>query len=316
MKILQKIDKLPGGIILMPMLTTALINTICPGALQVGGITTKLFSTYGTQVFIGALLFLAGSQFPVKDAPAALKRGGVLLLGKLLLAVVLTVLYGKLFGTDGVLGISVLAFCVAMVSLNPGVFLAVASKHGDRIDLPGFGLFNLMVVPTVPLLILGAMEGLAFDYMSIITTLVPFLLGMLLGNLDPELKILFAGGTRPTLFFAGCNFGAAVDLLAVVKTGVSGLVLSLMYIVLCGMGLFCVDRLVLRQKGYASAALSCVAGASVSMPRILGEVMPGLAPYVDAATAQIACCVVITTVFSCFFTKWVLKRFGGAEDDE
>ena len=76
MKLLAKIDRIPGGIILVPMLCTAIIHTFFPGALTVGGITTMLFSTYGTQVFIGALLFLAGSQFRVRDVPKALARGG------------------------------------------------------------------------------------------------------------------------------------------------------------------------------------------------------------------------------------------------
>ena len=74
------------------MLCSALVNTFEPGLLQVGGVTTKLFSTYGTQVFIGALLFLAGSQLSVKDVGKALKRGGVLLLGRILIGIILAVI--------------------------------------------------------------------------------------------------------------------------------------------------------------------------------------------------------------------------------
>lgn len=302
-------DKIPGGIILVPMLCTALVNTLFPAALQVGGVTTKLFSTYGTQVFIGALLFLSGSQFDVKDLPKAMRRGGVLLLAKILIGVVLTVIYLRLFGPEGIFGISALAFCVVVLSLNPGVFLAVSTEHGDEIDLPGFGLFNLLVVPSVPMVVLGVLDGAAFDYMSIITTLIPFFLGMLLGNLDPDMKKLFAGATRPVLFFAGCNFGAAVDIFAAVKTGVSGLLLGLVYIIFCAFGMVFVDRGILRRPGYAGASMSCVAGASVSMPVIIGETLNQYAPYGEAATAQIACCVVITTVFNCFFTKWIIRRW-------
>lgn len=312
MKLLEKIDRLPGGIILVPMLCTAVIHTLFPSALQVGGITTKVFSTYGTQVFIGVMLFLAGAQFHVRDVPRAMCRGGVLLLGKVLIAVCLTVCFLQRFGQSGALGISALAFCIAMLSLNPGTFLAVSTEHGDAMDPPGFGLYNLLVVPAVPAVVLGVLDGAAFDYMGIVTTLIPFLLGMLLGNLDEELRKLFAGATRPMLFFAGCDFGAAVDLFAAVRSGISGLVLSAAYILFCGFGLLLVDRKLLRQPGYASASLSCIAGASVSMPPLVAEVLPQYAPYVEAATAQIACGVVLTTVFSCFFTRWVLKRWGGA----
>lgn len=312
MKLLEKIDRIPGGAVLVPMFCTAMINSLFPGALQVGGVTTKLFSTYGTQVFIGVMLFLAGAQFRVQDVPKAMCRGGVLLLGKILIAVCLTMGFLQLFGQSGILGISALAFCIAVLSLNPGMFLAVSTQHGDMVDSPGFGLYNLLVVPAVPTVVLGVLDGAAFDYMSIVTTLIPFLLGMLLGNLDEDLRALFAGATRPMLFFAGCDFGAAVDLFAAVRSGLSGLLLSAMYIVFCGLSLLWVDRKLLRQPGYASASLSCIAGASVSMPALVAEVLPQYGPYVEVATAQIACGVVLTTVFCCFFTKWVLKRWGGA----
>jgi len=157
---------------------------------------------------------------------------------------------------------------------------------------------------------LGVLDGAPFDYMSIITTLIPFLLGMLLGNLDGDLRTLFGGATRPVLFFAGCTFGAAVDLTAAVRTGLSGLLLSLVYIVCCCFGLLLVDKLILKQPGYAASSLSCVAGASVSMPVIVGQMLPQYAPYAETATAQVACCVVITTVFSCLFTRWGLKKWG------
>jgi 2-keto-3-deoxygluconate permease len=310
LKILEKIDRVPGGIILVPMLVTAIIRTIAPGALSVGGITTMLFSTYGTQVFIGALLFLAGSQFRVQDVPKALGRSGVLLISKIIIAVALTAVFLGLFGSSGVFGISALAFCITALSLNPGTFLAVVTEHGDTIDPPGFGLYNLVVVPAMPAVVLGVLDGAAFDYMSIVTTLVPFLLGMLLGNLDEDLRKLFGGATRPMLFFAGCDFGAAVDLVAAVHTGLSGLLLSGCYILLCGGLMLLVDRKILKQPGYGSASLSCVAGASVSMPALVAQTLPQYAPYADAATGQIACCVVVTTVFSCFFTRWLLKRNG------
>ncbi len=76
------------------------------------------------------------------------------------------------------------------------------------------------------------------------------------------------------------------------------------------------DRKILRRPGYASASLSCVAGASVSMPPLVAAALAGYASYADTATAQVACCVVITTIFSCFFTRWVLKHHGDAPDRE
>ena len=66
MKILQRIDKIPGGIVLVPMAITAVIHSFAPEALNIGGITTALFSASSTTCFIGLLLFLSGSQLKSK----------------------------------------------------------------------------------------------------------------------------------------------------------------------------------------------------------------------------------------------------------
>lgn len=308
MKLLEKIEKIPGGIVLVPMTITAVIHTFLPELLAVGGITTALFSDYAVMTFIGILLFLAGSQLQVRTVPAALMRGGVLLLVKLALAVALTLGYGALFGSNGIAGVSLLAFCITVCSLNPGTFLAVAAEHGDEVDIPGFAFYNLIVVPAVPALILGAAGGTAMDWMGILTTLIPFLLGMLLGNLDPDFRALFATTARPVLFFAGFTFGASVDLLAAARCGGAGFLLTGLYLLICATILYFTDRLVLKQPGYASVSLSCVSPASVSMPTIVAAVLPQFEPYASAATAQIAATVVLTTVVCTLLTRQVLRR--------
>lgn len=310
MKILKFLDRIPGGIILIPMLVTALINTFCPAVLQAGGITTKLFSGYATQSFIGVLLFLAGSQLSVKDVGSAFKRGGVLLLTRIILAVIVSVAFLKIFGTDGILGISAMTVCVFMCSLNPGTFLATAAQHGDKFDMPAFGLYNLMVVPAIPTIILGMAEGAPFDYMSLITTIAPFVIGMLLGNLDPEMKQLFSTATRPMLFFLGFTFGANVDLIGAAKNLPIGLLISAVYCVIFMTILLFVDRKILRQPGYASISSCSIAGASIAMPPVIAQALPQYADHVASATAQIACAVLITTVLCVFATNFVLKKFG------
>ena len=51
MDILGKVNKVPGGIMVVPMLITAVINTFAPGALKIGGPVTGAFSGYGAMAF-------------------------------------------------------------------------------------------------------------------------------------------------------------------------------------------------------------------------------------------------------------------------
>lgn len=308
MKILQRIDKIPGGIVLVPMAITAVIHSFAPEALNIGGITTALFSASSTTCFIGLLLFLSGSQLKIKDVPAMLRRGGILTIAKIAIAVSLTLAFSALFPTQHIFGVSILAFCVVACSINPGPFLAVASEYGDDVDVAGFALYNLIVVPALPALILGFTSGANMDWTGMITTLIPFFLGFLIGNLDTEFRTLFASMSKPVLFFAGFSFGASVDLKAVVQSGFSGLILSLIYIVLITGLFYMVDRFILHEPGFVSISLCSVSPASVSMPAIIAQALPQYEADVVSAAAQIATAAVITVIVSVFMTKKVLSH--------
>ena len=64
--ILKHMQKVPGGLMIVPMLITAIINTIWPEALQIGGSTTGAFST-GTMTIIGIVLGIAVAACSLRD---------------------------------------------------------------------------------------------------------------------------------------------------------------------------------------------------------------------------------------------------------
>jgi 2-keto-3-deoxygluconate permease len=45
--ILNFLKRIPAGMMVVPLLLGSLINTLFPGALQIGGLTTALFSSAG-----------------------------------------------------------------------------------------------------------------------------------------------------------------------------------------------------------------------------------------------------------------------------
>ena len=47
MKILKTVQKVPGGTMVIPLLLGVLFNTVAPGLLQIGGLTTATFSSAG-----------------------------------------------------------------------------------------------------------------------------------------------------------------------------------------------------------------------------------------------------------------------------
>lgn len=314
MNIMGLMQKIPGGLMLVPMILTAAINTFFPSLLQIGDPTTATFTAKGTMTVIGIILFISGSQFKIKEIPQALKRGGALCLAKITIGFAASILVFHFFGKEGFLGISALSFVVIISSCNPGVYMALVNQYGDNIDRAAFGLLNVVAVPALPILIMGASSGGEINYMSIVATLAPFIVGMLFGNLDVKIAALMAPGTPIILVFMGFCFGASVNLFTAAQAGLSGILAGALYLLFTIPFFLFVDKAILRRPGYASIACPSVAGISVSVPSIICALMPEYQPFLEAATAQAALAMVVTCIAAPFVTKWVVDKFGSAKN--
>ena len=102
-------NKIAGGIVIIPMFVVSIINTLIPGALRLGGFTTAFFSPDSTPFIISVLLFIAGTQLDIHEMGPALKRGGLLSLTRVLIGVLAEVIVLALAGPQGFLGVSALA---------------------------------------------------------------------------------------------------------------------------------------------------------------------------------------------------------------
>ncbi len=82
--ILNFLRKVPAGMMIIPLLIGAFMNTFFPQALQIGSFTTATFSNAGSATAIGIQLFCLGTTLQLGDIPRVIKRGGILLISNLL----------------------------------------------------------------------------------------------------------------------------------------------------------------------------------------------------------------------------------------
>jgi 2-keto-3-deoxygluconate permease len=99
MNIKKAIERVPGGMMVVPLVIGAVINTFAPHALEVGGFTTARFKS-GAAPLIGAFLLCMGAGISIKAAPQALLQGDITLT-KLLIAIALGLGVEHLFGAEG-----------------------------------------------------------------------------------------------------------------------------------------------------------------------------------------------------------------------
>src|SRR5690606_7935845 len=99
--------KVPGGLMLLPLIAGSIIGTFAPDALAIGGFTTALFKNSALPL-IALLIFATGTQVNVRTGGPILATAGTILLMKTLVPATLIVILGSYVGLDGIWGVSIL----------------------------------------------------------------------------------------------------------------------------------------------------------------------------------------------------------------
>ncbi|MFR8517471.1 MAG: 2-keto-3-deoxygluconate permease [Emergencia timonensis] len=309
MKILKTVQKIPGGLMVVPLFLGAIINLLFPEILDVGGMTTATFKT-GASSFIGASLMCVGSQITINRVGEPLKRGFVLLAAKFLAGFLPTLLVSQLFGAAGVLGITPLMLLAAVTNSNGGMYLGLMTQFGDENDLGAQSLLGINDGPFLTLIGMGLAGLASFDYMALLGSVGTLLVGILLGNIDKDIREFLKPGILFTLPFLAFCLGTGLNLKNIVTGGLTGIFLGILVVALTGLFTISADKLILRRPGYAGAAHCTTAGNAVATPAILAEAAPNLAGQVEAATAAVATAVIVTAILCPIVTSFIAKRFG------
>lgn len=308
--IMNFLKRVPAGMMVVPLLIGCLLNTFFPKALQIGGLTTALFSSAGSATSVGILLFCMGTTLRVRDMGTVVKRGGLLLVAKFVIGAVIGITVGKIFGMAGVFGLSSLAIISAMTNSNGSVYFSLMAEFGDKEDCACMPILAINDGPFLTLIALGASGIADIPVMSLVAALIPILAGMLLGNLDKKIADFF-GPIGPVIIpFTAISLGAGINLNDVVKGGVSGVILSILTVFVGGAFIAFCDHILLKRSGYAGWAVATTAGNAVAVPAAVALADPSLEPLVAEATVQVAASVVISALLVPLIVSWWSKKFG------
>ena len=229
MKILKTVQKIPGGLMVVPLFLGAIINLLFPEILDVGGMTTATFKT-GASSFIGASLMCVGSQITINRVGEPLKRGFVLLAAKFLAGFLPTLLVSQLFGAAGVLGITPLMLLAAVTNSNGGMYLGLMTQFGDENDLGAQSLLGINDGPFLTLIGMGLAGLASFDYMALLGSVGTLLVGILLGNIDKDIREFLKPGILFTLPFLAFCLGTGLNLKNIVTGGLTGIFLGILVV--------------------------------------------------------------------------------------
>ncbi|WP_186669151.1 2-keto-3-deoxygluconate permease [Sporosarcina sp. BP05] len=334
MKIKKAIDKVPGGLMVVPLLAGAFLNTIdqlhIPFIMnmlkslgvsatdagyyeffKIGGFSQALFKD-GALTLCALFLFCAGSQMNLRVGGAALKKGVILTTSKYAAGVIVGITWGLLSDpVNGFLGLSTLAIIAAMTNGNGGMFAALTGQYGNRSDVGATAVLSLNDGPFFTLMALGMM-GANFPLIAFIAVLLPIMLGMLLGNLDGDIREFLSAGESLVIPFFAFALGAGMNLSVFFNPEVlgAGVALALMTVILSGGAMALAFKIFREKSVIAPWAEASTAGNAVATPAAIAAAATvaagsGLMSTADAlvyqnlatvATAQISIAAISTSL--------------------
>jgi len=305
MNIKKNIEKIPGGMMIIPLILGAVMNTVTPKALEIGGFTTAIAT--GSSALIGVFLVCMGAGISYKAAPKALKTGSVILITKFLVGVAIGLLVARLFGDKGMLGLSSLEVIAAMTNTNGGLFAALVGEFGDETDVGSIAVISINDGPFLTMIALGTAGIATIPINSLIGVLIPVVAGMILGNLDDDMKrFLLAGGPLLIPFFAFA-LGTGIDFKMLIIAGLSGILLGLITTFIGGFFNILADR-VTGGSGIAGAAASSTAGNAIATPAAVALADPGFAAISAIAAPQVAASTITTAILTPVVTAFVARK--------
>lgn len=310
-RIKRAIESVPGGMMVVPLLVGSVITTFAPH-------TASFFGSFTSALFTGALPILAvfyvclGSRITLRSLPQVVRKGGALMGAKIALGVAAGFILGHMIGVEPIhtgwfAGLSALAVVAAVNDTNGGLYMALMEQYGSPEDSAAYSVMAIESGPFLTMVSLGIAGLSAFPWQTLVGAILPLALGMLLGNLDEELRAFLSHGTGVLIPFFAFAIGATLDLHHVWEAGLLGVALGLVVVFFCGACLVAVDKLI-GGNGTAGVAASTTAGNAAAVPMLVAAANPNYAAAAGPATVLVASSVIVSSLLVPPLTAWWKAR--------
>lgn len=322
MQIKKSLERIPGGMMVVPLLLGATINTLAPEMLRIGNFTEALFVN-SAGALIALFLLCAGAQIDLRNIGTAAAKGVTLLIVKWVAGAAVGLIAFLMAGENGLfLGMVPLAIIAAMTNSNGGLYVAIAGQYGRADDRAAYSILALNDGPFLTMVALavfgtmGFVDGM-FSIVSFVSVLLPIAVGMVLGNLDEDMRRFLSSGSAMLIPFFAFALGMGIDFGAIISGGLAGVMIGVMTTLITGTLGYVVFR-VLGWNPIVGAAEGSTAGNAVATPMAIAAANAAFAPLAGLATVQVAASTVTTAILLPLFISYLVPRtdLTGLSDNE
>jgi 2-keto-3-deoxygluconate permease len=306
-RIKRAIECVPGGMMIVPLACGAVLATVAPHA-------GEFFGSFTGALFTGALPILAvfyvciGTTISMGTVPRIIRRGGALLVTKITLGVIAGLVLGHLIGIQPIAagwfaGLSTLAVVAAVNDTNGGLYMALMGQYGTPEDVGAYSAMALESGPFFTMVTLGVAGLSSFPWQTLLGAILPFCVGLLIGNLDTEMREFLGRGAPIMIPFFAFALGANLDLHRVWQAGLVGLILGVANVLVSGTLLIAVDKLG-GGNGTPGIAAASTAGNATAVPMLVAAANHQYAAAAAPATVLVASSVVVSCLLVPPLTTW------------
>ena len=311
MRILAGVKKVPGGLMVVPLILGAFVNTFCGGVWERfdGTFTTYLWKS-GAMPLLSAFIFCNATTINFRRAGVAVGKGVLLTLVKVGIGIAAGLLCGRLFGSAGFLGLSTLAIVAALANSNGGLYAALAAEYGDSTDVGAVSILSINDGPFFTMLALGAAGAANIPLSVLLGCIIPVIVGCVLGNLDDDIRKFCEPGATLLIPFFAFPLGAGLNVLDLLSAGLSGVLLGFGCLFVTGLGGFAAYQMLRIRHPEVGAAIGATAGNAAATPLAVAAVDSSLLAVAETATAQITAAIIVTAI-GCPILVSFLHRYAG-----
>lgn len=311
MRILAGVKKVPGGLMVVPLILGALVNTFCGGVWERfdGTFTTYLWKS-GAMPLLSAFIFCNATTINFRRAGVAVGKGVLLTPVKVGIGIAAGLLCGRLFGSAGFLGLSTLAIVAALANSNGGLYAALAAEYGDSTDVGAVSILSINDGPFFTMLALGAAGAANIPLSVLLGCIIPVIVGCVLGNLDDDIRKFCEPGATLLIPFFAFPLGAGLNVLDLLSAGLSGVLLGFGCLFVTGLGGFAAYQMLRIRHPEVGAAIGATAGNAAATPLAVAAVDSSLLAVAETATAQITAAIIVTAI-GCPILVSFLHRYAG-----
>lgn len=220
-------------------------------------------------------------------------------------------LLNAIFGEAGFLGLLPLAVIGAVTNSNGVIYATLAGEYGDESDVGATAILTLNDGPFFTMIALGTAGIGKFPITAIMASIIPLIIGFIIGNLDHEWRETLSTAMALLPPFNGFCLGAGMSFFTIAGAGFSGILLGLLTVAVTGILTFIIYSLIRRKADPMGAAIGTVAGVAATTPAAIADADPSFAPQVETASAQIAAATIVTAIVTpllvAFLARWSRK---------